>query len=97
MAGGAVGQIIEKSHDEEVEAKIEAVEDFLNKGDATKLIEQQIGDQRGWIEQAIDGVVNFFIICVIGLVLWNVVPILYSRFLHKKMKLDEPPRLFGKK
>ena len=94
LAGGAVGQIIEKSHDEEVEAKIDAVDDFLNRGDATKLIEQQMGDQKGWVEETIDGVINLIILCVIGLVLWNVVPILYSRFLHKKMKIEKPPRIF---
>ena len=97
MAGGAIGQIIEKSHDEEVEAQIDALDDFLNKGDATALIEQSMGEQKGWMEQTIDGIVDFIILCVIGLVLWNVVPILYSRFLHKKMKIEEPPRLFGKK
>lgn len=94
MAGGAIGQIIEKSHDEEVSAKIDAVDDFLNRGDATALIEQSMGEQKGWVEQTTDGIVDFIILCVIGLVLWNVVPILYSRFLHKKMKIDKPPRIF---
>ena len=94
MAGGAIGQIIEKSHDEEVSAKIDAVDDFLNRGDATALIEQSMGEQKGWVEQTTDGIVDFIILCVIGLVLWNVVPILYSRFLHKKMKLEKPPRIF---
>ena len=94
MVGGAVGQIIEKSHDEEVSKKIDAVDDLLNRGDATALIEQSIGEQKGWIEQTIDGVINLIILCVIGLVLWNVVPILYSRFLHKKMKVEKPPRIF---
>ncbi len=84
FAGGAIGQIIEKSHDEEIEAKIQAVDEFLNKGDATKLIAESMGEQKGWIESTIDNLIDLMILGGIGLLLWNVVPIIYSRYLHKK-------------
>ena len=85
LAGGAIGQIIEKSEDadESMAQKVEMVK-ALTEGDAKKLIEAGLADQKGWIEQTIDSIIDLAILCGIGLLLWNILPILYSRYLHKK-------------
>ena len=85
LAGGAVGQIIEKSADadESMAQKVEMVK-ALSEGDAKKLIEAGLADQKGWIEQTIDSIIDLAILCGVGLLLWNILPILYSRYLHKK-------------
>ena len=85
LAGGAIGQIIEKSEDadESMAQKVEIVK-ALTEGDAKKLIEAGLADQKGWIEQTIDSIIDLAILCGVGLLLWNILPILYSRYLHKK-------------
>ena len=85
MAGGAIGQIIEKSSDEETKHKVEAFE-ALTRGDAQALIEAGLADQKGWIETTLDSLIELLIIAGIGFGLWNFIPILYSRYLHKKQK-----------
>jgi hypothetical protein len=85
LAGGAVGQIIEKSSDEDIKEKVEAFE-ALSKGEASKMIELSMKDQKGWIESTLDNLWDLLILCGIGFALWNFVPILYSRYLHKKQK-----------
>lgn len=85
LAGGAIGQIIEKSEDadESMAQKVEMVK-ALTEGDAKKLIEAGLADQKGWIEQTIDSIIDLAILCGIGLLAWNILPIFYSRYLHKK-------------
>jgi len=85
LAGGAIGQIIEKSSDEDIKEKVEAFE-ALSKGEASKMIELSMKDQKGWIESTLDNLWDLLILCGIGFALWNFVPILYSRYLHKKQK-----------
>ena len=63
--------------------KVEMVK-ALTEGDAKKLIEAGLADQKGWVEQTIDSIIDLAILCGIGLLLWNILPILYSRYLHKK-------------
>ena len=83
LAGGAIGQIIEKSSDPRNANKVKALE-ALSRGDAEQLIQVALDDQKGWVEKTLDGLINLLVLAGIGFALWNVIPILYSRYLHKK-------------
>ena len=56
----------------------------ISKGDVEGLIAAGMGKQKGFVDEAIDAVMGTIKLICIGLILWNVVPILYTRFLHKK-------------
>lgn len=88
--GYAVGELAkneETANDlQQVKDKVEA----LTKGDIEKLVELELKENNdGFFETIMSEVWGLLKLVVIGLVLWNVVPILYSRYLHKKQKNNE--------
>jgi len=84
VAGGAgvmAGELMKGNADlKEAKDTITAI----SKGDVEGLIAVGMGKQKGFVDNAIDAVMDTVKLICIGLILWNVVPILYTRFLHKK-------------
>jgi len=56
----------------------------ITEKDVQALLEAGIGKQKGFIEEALDTIYGFIKLCLIGIVLWNLVPIIYTRYVHKK-------------
>ena len=84
-AGAATGQLL--AGDEELQAAKEQTQqviESLSKGDVEGMLAAAAGKQRGFVDEAIDGVIGFVKLCLIFLVLWNLIPIIYTRYIHKK-------------
>ena len=80
-AGVMAGELMKGNEDlQEAKDTITAI----SKGDVEGLIAAGMGKQKGFMDEAIDAVMGTIKLICIGLILWNVVPILYTRFLHKK-------------
>ena len=80
-AGVMAGELMKGNEDlQEAKDTITAI----SKGDVEGLIAAGMGKQKGFVDEAIDAVMGTIKLICIGLILWNVVPILYTRFLHKK-------------
>jgi hypothetical protein len=60
----------------------------LSTGDVAKMIELQAGREQSGFDQVIDGVYRVLWLLGIFGVLWVFVPIIYTRFLHKKIKAN---------
>lgn len=60
----------------------------LSEGDVQKLVQLQLDEQmdNGFFDSMLDEVYGFLKICLVGVILWNVVPIIYTRYVHKKAK-----------
>jgi len=43
-----------------------------------------MGQQKGFMDEALDTVYGFIKLCLIGVLLWNILPILYTRYVLKK-------------
>jgi hypothetical protein len=56
----------------------------LSKGDVEGLIAAGMGEQKGFLDEALDAVYGFIKLCLVLLILWNLVPIIYTRYIHKK-------------
>ena len=56
----------------------------LTKGDVEALLAAGMGKQKGFVENAIDAVMDTIKLVCSGLILWNVVPIIYTRYVHRK-------------
>ena len=56
----------------------------ITEKDVQKMLELSLGKQKGWMESALDTVYGFIKLCLIGIILWNLVPIIYTRYVHKK-------------
>jgi len=80
-AGAAGGQLL--AGDQELKKAHQTIS-ALSKGDVQALIDSGLGTQKGFVENAIDTVMDTIKLVCIGLILWNVVPILYTRYIHKK-------------
>ena len=78
--GYAVGEIA-RQEDENL-ATIEA----LTEGDVSKIIEQQIKSEGGFFDQILTEVWGVLKLCAIGGILYTIVPMLYTRYIHKKIK-----------
>ena len=80
-AGVLVGELAKGNEDlKEAKDTISAI----SRGDVEALVNQAAGKNKGFVEEAIDAVMDTVKLICIGLILWNVVPILYTRFVHKK-------------
>ena len=80
-AGAATGQILAKDEDlKEAKDTIKAI----SKGDVEALVAAGIGQQKGFVDSAIDTLMGTIKLICIGLLLFNLVPIIYTRFVHKK-------------
>jgi len=56
----------------------------ITEKDVTAMLEAGMGKQKGFLEEALDTVYGFIKLCLIGVILWNIVPIIYTRYVHKK-------------
>lgn len=83
-AGAAGGQILAKDKDlEEAKEKIEA----LTTGDVDKLVELRLQEAKegGFFDSLLEGVYDFIKLTVLVLVLWNVLPLVYTFLSNKKI------------
>ena len=81
-ATGILGGELVKGNEDLKEAKqtIEAI----SKGDVEALVSAGLGKQKGLMESALDSLYDFIKICLVLLILWNLVPLAYARFIHRK-------------
>lgn len=58
----------------------------LSEGDVQKLVQLQLDEKMddGFFDSMLDEVYGFLKICLVGVILWNVVPIIYTRYVHNK-------------
>jgi len=56
----------------------------ISEQDVQAMLEAGMGAQKGFIEEALDTVYGFIKLCLIGVILWNFLPIIYTRYVHKK-------------
>ena len=90
-AGAAAGQILAKEKDlEEAQETIKA----LTTGDVDKLVELRLQEAKegGFFDSMLEGVYDFIKLVVLALVLWNVLPLVYTflsnKKIHKKINGD---------
>ena len=94
-AGTAVGYGVGKgaqlmSENEELAETVEA----LTKGEVDELVAERLREglkkgmesQTGALATAKQGIYDFIKWCSIGVVLWNLVPLVYTMLVHKKVK-----------
>ena len=81
MSGAAVGSILKGDRDVQ---KITSTVKAISEGDVQGLIQKGLLEQRSLFDQIIDGIYDLLILCGIAVGLWILVPIIYSRYLHKK-------------
>ena len=96
LSGAAVGSILKGDDDVK---KISSTVKAISEGDVQGLIQQGLLEQRSLFEQIIDGIYDLLLLCGIGVGLWILVPIIYSRHLHKKtdQKISESTGKKGNK
>ena len=80
-AGAATGGLL-AGEDELQDAKDTIT--AISRGDVEGMLAAATGKQKGFVDEAIDGVVGFVKLCLIFLVLWNLIPIIYTRYIHKQ-------------
>jgi len=83
-AGGAgvlVGELAKGNEDlKQATATISA----MSRGDIEALVNQAAGQNKGFVEETMDSLYGFIKICLVGVILWTLVPLAYARFIHKK-------------
>ena len=57
----------------------------ISEQDVQALVEAGMGKQKGWMDEALETVYDFIKLCLIGVLLWNILPILYTRYVLKKV------------
>ena len=83
-AGAAAGQLLAGDEDlKAAKAQTQQVIASLSKGDVEGMLAAAAGKQKGFVDEAIDGVIGFEKLCLIFLVLWNLIPIIYTRYVHR--------------
>jgi len=83
--GAAAGSML--AGDKELKQTKEELK-ALTSGDVAKMIELQAGKEQSGFDAVIDGVYRvLWLLGIFGL-LWVFVPIIYTRFLHKKIKAN---------
>ena len=68
----------------QVSAKHKGTIKALSEGDIEALVAAGLGEQKGFMDEALDTLYGFIKICLVLVVLWNLVPIIYTRYVHKK-------------
>ena len=80
-AGVLVGELAKGNEDlKQAKATITA----MSRGDVMALVNQAAGKNKGFVEETMDSLYGFIKICLVGVLLWTLVPIAYARFIHKK-------------
>ena len=82
-AGAATGGLL-AGEDELQDAKDTIT--AISRGDVEGLIAKAAGQQKGFIDQAMDTIYDFIKLCLVGIVLWNFVPLAYTWIVHRKHK-----------
>ena len=80
-SGAAVGSILKGDDDVK---KMASTVKAISEGDVQGLIKQGLLEQRSLFDQIIDGIYDLLLLCGVGVGLWILLPIFYSRYLHKK-------------
>ena len=80
--GNATGEALKQGELDEEVAKIKA----LTEGDVEKLLELKMKEEGGFLEQMQTWFWSVLKWCILGSVLYFVVPIIYTRHIHKKIK-----------
>jgi len=60
----------------------------LSEGDVQQLVKNQLDESMddGFFDGMLTEIYGLLKVCLIGVVLWNVIPIIYTRYVHKKTK-----------
>jgi len=60
----------------------------LSEGDVKQLVDNQLNESmdNGFFDSMLNEIYGLLKLCLIGVVLWNVIPIIYTRYVHKKAK-----------
>ena len=60
----------------------------LSEGDVKQLVANQLDESmdNGFFDSMLTEIYGLLKVCLIGVVLWNVIPIIYTRYVHKKAK-----------
>ena len=84
----AVGELARG--EEKVKAQATIIK-ALSTGDVDKLVQQGLEDAKksGFFDSILDEVYGLLQLVVIGLGLWVAVPLLYTMFVHRKVKKNE--------
>lgn len=80
--GAGVGQLV---HELDRNEKLSAI----SRGDVEELIKIQAEEQKGWFSQALDGLKSILILSGVAFALWNLIPLVYTRHIGKKIKQRE--------
>jgi hypothetical protein len=58
----------------------------ISEGDVQELVQQQLDEKmnNGFFDNMLDEVYGLLKLCLVGVILWNIVPIFYTRYVHKK-------------
>lgn len=80
-AGWTVGKLAEG--DAELKEAQETIT-ALTQGDVQTLVDKGLKEQKGWMDTIIEGLYDTLLLCGIGIGLYILLPVLYSRYLHKK-------------
>ena len=86
-AGAATGSLL--AGDGELKAAKEQTQQViasLSKGDVEGMLAAAAGKQKGFVDEAIDGVIGFVKLCLLAVVLWTALPIGWNWILHRKIK-----------
>lgn len=60
----------------------------LSEGDVQQLVKNQLDESMddGFFDGMLTEIYGLLKLCLVGVVLWNVIPIIYTRYVHKKTK-----------
>ena len=60
----------------------------LSEGDVQELVQLQLDEAKdnGFFDSILTEIYGLLKICLVGVILWNVIPIIYTRYVHKKAK-----------
>ena len=91
-AGATAGAMI--AGDKELAKAKEEIK-ALSTGDVNKLVQMKLEEAKsgGFFDSMLAGVYSFVKLALIGLILWNVVPIVYTRYVQKKAANGTPPKV----
>jgi hypothetical protein len=84
--GYAAGEVI-KASDEEADSVATNIKTIkaLSEGDISKLVELQLEQEsNGWMDKVLDEIYGLLKLSAIGFALYLLIPILYTKYLHKK-------------
>lgn len=84
--GYSVGERLKASADEESDlGKTVQIIDALSEKDVQKLVQLQLNNaEESWVDNVLDQVYGLLKLCAVGFALYLLIPIIYTKYLHKK-------------